>query len=356
MKNSLRSYIINFIIIIGLTIFSLWIALKDNYHQVLALISNLTWYWLLLILSWGLLYSLVVGKILTLFAKRYNKKYRYSYGVLNGLVGSFFSGITPSATGGQFAQAYIFKKQGIKYSDGASILWADFIVYQSTMMCYVTVLFVLRYTHYMNMIGTWFLAIFVGYIINVFVIGVLWTMALFPKVYVKLSHLFVHLLAKCHIVKNKEKTLAAWTIQVEGFTSEIKHLKHERKLIMKTVFWNLIRMSLQFILPFFIAMALNVGLGADKFIDCLALSSFVLMANAFIPIPGASGGTELIFTQLFKVLVGGTTASSIMILWRVSTYHVVLIVGAFVFLHLKKKYTDEKFRNECSSSKQEVEL
>lgn len=344
MKNSLRSYIVNFLVIIGLTVVALWFALKDNYHEVLTLIGNMKWYWLIIILSWGLVYSLVVGKILQLFARRHQKKYTFIQGVQNGFVGSFFSGITPSATGGQFAQAYIFKKQGIKYSDGASVLWADFIVYQTTMMLYVTLLFALRFTHYMNIIGPWFLAILIGYIVNVMVIGILWTMAIFPKMYVRLSRFGVHILAKLRIVKNKEKTLATWTIQVEGFTAEIDKLHHEKKLILQTVVLNVIRMSIQFTLPFFIANAMGIAIGWDRFVDCLALASFVLMANAFIPIPGASGGTELVFTQLFSFLVGSyASASSIMILWRFSTYHVVMLVGAVVFLYLKRKYDHEKY-------------
>ena len=316
MKSSLRSYILNFVVIIGLTAVSLWFAL---------------------------IYVMILGQIIMIFARRYKKDYTYRQGLSNALVGTFFSGITPSATGGQFGQAYVFKKQGIKYSDGASILWADFIVYQTTMMVYVTILFLLRYTHYMTIIGPAFLGILIGYIVNVCVISILWTMALFPRVYVKLSGHAVTLLAKLHIVKNKEKTLAAWTIQVEGFTKEIKEMKHEKKIICKTVLWNVIRMTVQFSLPFFIAYALNLNLGLDKFVDCLALASFVLMTNAFIPIPGASGGTELVFVQLFKYLVGGLKASGIMILWRFSTYHIVILVGAFVFLHLKRTYDDEKY-------------
>ena len=195
----------------------------------------------------------------------------------------------------------------------------------------------------MTIIGPAFLGILIGYIVNVCVISILWTMALFPRVYVKLSGHAVTLLAKLRIVKNKEKTLASWTIQVEGFTKEIKEMKHEKKIICKTVLWNVIRMTVQFSLPFFIAYALNLNLGLDKFVDCLALASFVLMTNAFIPIPGASGGTELVFVQLFKYLVGGLKASGIMILWRFSTYHIVILVGAFVFLHLKRTYDDEKY-------------
>lgn len=343
MKGSFRSYVLNFLIIIGFTGLVLWFSLKDNYQSVMSLIGNLKWYWLLIILSWGIAYAWIIGMILTVFARRNKKDYTYLQGFQNGLVGIFFSGITPSATGGQFAQAYIFKKQGIKFSDGASILWADFIVYQTTMMIYVTILFLLRYTHYMDLIGPFFLAILIGYFVNVCVIAILWTVAIFPKLYVKLSQVLVRILSKVHIVKNKEKTLASWTLQVEGFTTEIKKMRHEKKMIFKTVVLNIIRMTIQFILPFFIANAMGIHLGMDKFVDCLALASFVLMANAFIPIPGASGGTELIFVKLFYYLVGSAaSASGIMILWRFSTYHIVLVAGGIMFIYLKHKFNNQK--------------
>ena len=345
MKNSLKSYALNFLIIIGLTFAALWFALKDNYQEVMALITNLKWYWLFIILCWGFLYSCVVGKILSIFARKNKKDYTVLQGIQNGLVGSFFSGITPSSTGGQFAQAYIFKKQGIRISDGASILWADFIVYQTTMMGYVTLLFLLRYTHYMSMIGgPLLLLILVGYIINLCVIGVLWTMALFPKMYVKLRNLCVRILAKIHIVKNKEKTLASWSTQVTAFTEEIKKLKNEKKIILQTVLWNIVRMTIQFMLPWFIANALGYRLGLDHFVDCLALSSFVLMANAFIPIPGASGGTEFVFTQLYGYLIADSAITSgVMILWRFSTYHMVMLVGAVIFVYLKQRYSKDSY-------------
>lgn len=123
MKSSLRSYILNFVVIIGLTAVSLWFALKDNYHEIMHLISSISWYSLLIIFLWGMIYVMILGQIIMIFARRYKKDYTYRQGLSNALVGTFFSGITPSATGGQFGQAYVFKKQGIKYSDGASILW-----------------------------------------------------------------------------------------------------------------------------------------------------------------------------------------------------------------------------------------
>lgn len=346
MKNTLRNYILNLLIIILLTVGALWFALKDNYEEVFRLICGMKWYWLVLILAWGFIYSVVAGWVLSLFGKRYKKDFTFRQGVENGLVGSFFSGITPSATGGQFAQAYIFKKQGVKLSDAASLLWADFIVYQTTMMAYVSVLFLLRYRHYMEIIGPLFLMILIGFIINIGVIGVLWTMALFPRMYQKFSSLAVRFLSKLHIVKDKEKTLSSWSHQLHSFTKEIQTLKHEKALICKTVLINIFRMTLLYSLPFVIARAIGVPLSISQLLDVIALSSFVSMANAFIPIPGASGGTEAVFVLLFASVLGKTNASSIMILWRASTYHLVMLIGAAVFIWCKHHYSKQNSNEE----------
>lgn len=357
MKNTLRNYILNLLIIIVLTVGALWFALKDNYEVVFQLIGGMKWYWLILILAWGFIYSIIAGWVLHLFGKRYKKDFTFRQGVENGLVGSFFSGITPSATGGQFAQAYIFKKQGIKLSDAASLLWADFIVYQTTMMLYVTILFILRYSHYMTLIGPLFIMILVGYLINIGVISVLWTMALFPKVYQRFSSGSVRFLAKIHIVRDKDKTLHAWSLKLHSFTKEIQTLKNDRKLIIKTVFINVLRLTLLYSLPFVIALAFGIPLPWSSLLDVIALSSFVSMANAFIPIPGASGGTEAVFVLLFTAMVGSAEASSIMILWRASTYHLVMLIGAGVFIWCKQHYSKKaKFEQDvCEEETQEGE-
>ena len=251
-------------------------------------------------------------------------------------IGSFFSGITPSSTGGQFVQAYIMKKQGIKVSDGASLLWADFIIYQTTMMIYVSILFLLRFAYYSAQ-SAWFNIILLGYIINAVVVVALYTIALFPSIYIKLSRTLVKALSKLHILKNPEKTLDSWTLQVTSFTREIKVLAKDKKSILLCVCINVVRLSLYYSLPFVIALALHIPLKMNEFIDVMALSSFVTMANSFIPIPGASGGTEVVFSLLFSGMMKNLTGA-VLVLWRFSTYHIVLIIGGILFVFVKNHY------------------
>ena len=61
----------------------------------------------------------------------------------------------------------------------------------------------------------------------------------------------------------------------------------------------MVRLSLLFF-TFCDCASLAYSIKMNEFIDVMALSSFVTMANSFIPIPGASGGTEVVFSLLFS--------------------------------------------------------
>ena len=125
-----HKYILNILLIVCLTVIALWFALKDNYQVVLQALSEMNPFALVVILLWGTLYTVVWGFVYAVYGRKYVKNYSITKGIIVAFVGSFFAGITPSSTGGQFGQAYIMSKQGIKVSDSASVLWADFIIYQ----------------------------------------------------------------------------------------------------------------------------------------------------------------------------------------------------------------------------------
>lgn len=344
MKN--HKYLLNVFLILILTLGALWFALKDNFDVVLGAISKMNPFVLFLVLIWGALYTLVWGFVYYVYGRKYVSNYTIGKGIAVAFVGSFFAGITPSSTGGQFGQAYIMSKQGIKVSDSASILWADFIIYQSTMMFYVTLLFLLKYAYYSAQ-SAWFNIILLGYFINLIVIIVLYTVALFPKFYIRFTNALARFLSHFKFIKHPEKMVNAWTLQVTQFTNEAKILIQDKKRIVICVLINFVRLSLLYSLPFAVGLALNIPLKAYDLIDVVTLSSFVLMANSFIPIPGASGGTEVVFSLLFRSLMGSLTGA-VMILWRFSSYHIVIVIGAIVFALLKNHYEKKKVFQEES--------
>lgn len=337
-----RNYIINFTLILGLTIFGLWFALHEHFNEVIGLLSNLKWYWLIAILMYGAAYTMVIGWVYKILCRKNKPNYTYKEGLSIAFVGAFFSGVTPSATGGQFGQAYIMKNQGIKISDGASILWIDFIIYQSVMVAYTTVLMLLRFNYYYTEQSSFFILVLIGYVVNSAVIVFLFTMAIFPKVYEKLSAIIVRLLAKIKIVKHPDSTIAAWNTQLQSFTKEIKKIRHMKKMILKCVLLNVLRLTIFYTVPLFIALTLGIDVNAGMLLDVITMSAFVSVANAFFPVPGAAGGTEAAFMLIFSTMFPTVATNSIMILWRFATYHIVILVGGLTFLFLKNKYDKSK--------------
>ena len=337
MKQVSKKYLFNLLLIVLLTLFALWFALKDDYQQVLDVLSGVSLLTLVIIILVSLLYNVMVGGVLTLLAREYKKDYKLREGIVNGFVGSFFSGITPSASGGQFGQVYVFKKQGIKMSEAVSLLWLDFVVYQSVLMAYAALLMILRFGYYYAHYRFLFTFIFIGFLINFSVIGMLWTMVKLPKLYLKLSHWLVIILYRLHIVKDKEKTLNSWNERLTSFNQEINRNRGNRSLILKLVVLNVIRLTIYFALPFFIGLVLGVQAQNMPLLDVIALSSFVTMSNSFFPVPGASGGTEMMFVQIFGLLISAKYASSIMIIWRFATYHLILLIGGLLFVWVKQR-------------------
>lgn len=355
-----KSLVLNFLLILVFTSVALWWALHDNFNEVISLLSNVKWYWFILIFLYGVAYYLTIGCIYQILGRKNKKNYSYLDGVNVAFVGAFFAGITPSATGGQIGQIYILKHQGIKLSDGASILWIDFIIYQSVMVIYTTILMFLRFNYYYTEQSSFFILVLIGYVVNSAVIVLLFTMALFPKLYQVLSSKVVACLGKMHIIKNPEQVKANWNVQLESFTMEIKAIRHMKKMIFKCVLLNVLRLTILYTLPLFVAYAMDIPVSMSMLLDIITMSAFVSVANSFIPIPGASGGTEAAFMLIFSTMFTTVQANSIMILWRFATYHFIILIGGILFAFLKSKYDRIKISSidmaDYIESEDEVEI
>lgn len=332
MKSETKKYLISLTLIISLTVLVLWVTLKNDQENVTRILSQISPGLLLVLCGCCFLYNFFSGVSIYIMTKKWYPNYRFRDAMINELIGAFFSGITPSASGGQFGQLYVFNKQKVSGHDGASILWLDFVIYQMVLIVMTLVLLALRFNVYYVHFPLLFLFVLIGFIANGMIMLVLLSMAKFPKFYLSFCHFGIKVLVKFHLAKNPEELNQHIEYQLKQFTINIQQHSVNVKLIIQVVLANFMRLLVYFSVPWVIAKMFNVNL---PFIDSLALSSFVAMANFFFPVPGASGGTEMMFHQLYALLIQSTYVSSVMILWRFTTYHLVLIVGGFLFIGFK---------------------
>ena len=112
-----RNYIFYIILIVFVSALSIYYIVKNDFNEVIRIITKAKIGPILAMFGLVIISFIFEGLILTLFARLYKKKYHLYQGVFNGLIGVFFSDITPFASGGQFVQAYTFSKQGVKVAN-----------------------------------------------------------------------------------------------------------------------------------------------------------------------------------------------------------------------------------------------
>ena len=336
MEKIFKSYAFNILLILVFTIAALYLTIRDFVDEILLAIQSIQLGWLLIVILMAVIYHVLIGIILTQLTRMSNPQYKYRQGIANAYIAAFFHGITPSASGGQFAQIYVFNKQKVALSDAASVLWLDFIVYQSTMVVTVFVLMLFRFKYFLDSHSPLFIFVVFGFIINASIIFGLWSLARLPRFHHWVSTRGIEIGIKLRLIRNKDKSIAFMEQQIDRFQIEKARISTHKPLITKIVCLNIIRLMFYYFLPFVVMKSLNISLLAGySLLDIMALSAFVTMINAFIPIPGASGGTEATFILMFTTVVGYINASATMIIWRLSNFYLIMIIGGIVFVLFK---------------------
>lgn len=349
MSKTVRKYFIYIGILVIVTGIAVYFILKNDPQAVFDAMKNCNIVWILAAIGVVIFTFLIEGLIITILTRMYKRNYPFYKGVLNSMIGVFFSGITPSNSGGQFAQAYTFSKQGVKITNAASILFMHFILYQIVLVLFGGAVMIFKFnemrglTEVIPIFGIDFDIIslaFVGFAINTFVIVGLFFLAFSSKFHNFLIKYGIGLLAKLHIVKNKDEQVLKLNTKVETFRIELKKLLQNKTVLIVTSFLFLLKMILTSSVPYCIARAMNLEFTSSSqiiaLIDTTSMTNLVSTITAMIPIPGASGGAELVFNYMF----GGTfftnatpnDISALILMWRGITFYLGLIIGFIIFI------------------------
>ena len=335
MKTILKKYFVNVVLIVGCAFLALYFTLKEHIQEVWLMFQNIRIIPLLIVMTIILFCQLIVGWILQQYVKIVKKDYSLKSGFVNALVASFFHGITPGASGGQFAQVFVFYKQGVLLEQSMSVLIIDFIVYQMTMVMISLVLLLWKVSYFMS--HSIFLLAMVGFGINASVILILILCTYSSKVYTWIAYVVIDVLARLHIVKDAIVAREKMDSKLKEFASGVMILGSNKRLLVKVVIANIFRLLIYFMVPGFCCWVLGIEISLNQFFMMIAFTSFVMNVNACIPIPGASGGTESVFVLVFSMLLTSVEASSVMVIWRFMTYYVLMIIGAIVFVKVQKE-------------------
>ena len=255
------------------------------------------------------------------------------------MIGQYFNCITPFASGGQPMQVYTFMKRGMPLGSAMTALLSRFIVYQFTLTLYSAVFLIFRLSMFTDgdLKPLTFL-VMVGFIINTFVIALLFMLAFFRAATTKLAHAVVRLLGKLHIIKDVDDKLEYIDKELSTYYENFLFIKSQPVMILKMFLATVV----QLLVYFSITYVIYIGFGMNKtdFFTIIACQAFVLMISSFVPLPGAMGAAEGSYAAFFKGIFGDYYTGVSTFIWRFLTFYLPILIGIVINLRMTKKGMD----------------
>ena len=255
---------------------------------------------------------------------------RYSF------VGFFFSGITPSATGGQPMQLYYMNKDKLKMSECTVVLMTVAVIYKLVLVVMGIGILLFAHKELAGFLGAYLYLYYLGLFLNVIVVAVLLFVMVRPKLFTGVVFSIEKFLVKLHLLKPSDTRVNRLTGFVERYHDTVQFfLKNKHRIVGVISITFLQRMSV-FVLTYVIYRGFRLdGISA---MTVIFLQASVYIAVDMLPLPGAQGITELMYKNVFAAVFPGNLLTASMCVTRAINFYFLLILSAAVTLWCYIKY------------------
>lgn len=321
----------NLILIIAISFFTMSYTLKKDYKNIIELFSDIGPIWIFVTILMSFVYNFLDVIFFRFYCRKIIKDYSFFSAFKVQQTGVFFSSITPFSSGGQFAQVIFLAKQKISSNYSASMLMLSFISWQTILVFFGFSILIFNYSDLNSTYSSFFSLVFLGFFINLAIISFLFLSAFSIKFHSFIFIKIIPFLGKIKVFKNIDEKKKSTKLWLNLFREEFNNLILNKKMLILRASIDIAKINLYYSIPFFCAKALGVDITIADFSIIFILTSFIFMITAFIPIPGAAGGSEAVFILLLSPVLGSAVTST-MLLWRFVTYYLPMIFGFVVFI------------------------
>lgn len=316
-----------FLVLFGGTFYFL---LKDqDIGKIWQSIANANYGYIFLGLCTIVVFVCSESVIFSYMMKKFGVKTKPIRCVKYSFIGFFVSYITPSATGGQPAQLYYMKKDGLPGSISTLVLLVITVLYKLVLVLVGVWLVFFRKDFiqtYMQDTAFW---LYLGLILNVVIIVVILLFIFVPQ----FVNWFVlgcdRLLVRFHIVKANPQRVERLLQSVAKYHECASFLKTNKFLIWNGLLISVFQRFCQFFVTFLTYKAL--GLSGYSVIDIVVLQAAISVSVDMLPLPGGVGASEALFISIFSPIFGDLVMSGVLISRGIS-YYFLLIAGAIFTL------------------------
>ena len=329
--------IIVFLILIVIT-FTL-IFRKQNISEVKEVIFNIdVKYMLIAILAmicYILFESINIKSVLKSLGNKVSifSTFRYT------LIGFFFSGITPAASGGQPMEIYFMRKDGIPVHHGTLALLFELISFQIVIISSCILGAIINPHLLSNGVIYLFIA---GISLNFIALSTMLICFISEKLAKKITDLFLDILKFFKYKKIEEKRESIYST-LNSYTENAKILKKNKMIFVKSIILVIIQMYIYYTIPYWVYRAF--GLNSLSIFDIIFTQSLLFCSVSSIPLPGSVGISESAFLRIYGDIFGKELLTSATILNRFINFYLFIIIALICVIYSFIKVKNEKIKS-----------
>ena len=324
-----KKYMGSIIFMLALIALTAYFILKDNQLPALALVFGQVnpWYLALgiVVMACSLLCE---GKCYYVVFKSFGQKVSFLNNFLYAIIGFYFCAITPSSSGGQPAQMYYMKKDGINLSFATLAVMIITVVNQFVMLLIAAVMFLVESSFIESNLSQMYIVLIYSTIANVLIMGGI-VFCIFSK---KLVRRFIpwlgKVLVKVHIVKDAQSFSNKALHQIDEYIEGAEYIKKNPAILFKVMFWTILQLSLMYLVTFCVYKAF--ALNQYSILQVFSIQAILFLAVSALPLPGAVGAAESGFVVMFNTLFGQALVVPAMLLSRGINFYLFLVISGIV--------------------------
>ena len=262
---------------------------------------------------------------LHVFFRQQKVKIRYRTSLLVAMIGSFYSSITPAATGGQPMQVLALSKRKIPAGISSSGLAVKFFAFQTALLSLGALLWILNPGVVQACIDQAKWIVFAGFLLNGLSVAAVLLLAVNRNIVHGVIMFTIRLAKKLRLVRNEEKLILKAENAIQDFHSSVDMLKHHPLRLFVLYLISCLQVLGLMSIAYCIYRAL--GLKGYTYFEILTLQFLLYIAASFTPLPGASGAQEGGFYIFFQHVFPADKLVGALLLWRFFTYYFTLLIG-----------------------------
>jgi len=250
-------------------------------------------------------------------------------------IGFFFSGITPSATGGQPMQLYYMKRDGNSLSAASVVLMTVAVIYKLVLVLIgIGILLfwgVPLKTYLQAYYGLYFLGFFLNVVLVVVLLMVMFSQRTIRNCFYQIEKIMVHF----HLWRRTEARRQKVEQFLAGYQETVGFLRSHKRMIGITIAGTFLQRFSVFVLTY--AVYRGLGLSGAAMLDVVLVQAAVYIAVDMLPIPGAQGITEAMYRCVFQNIFVGKYLVVSMCITRGISFYLMLLVGLVVFCVVRQR-------------------